>query len=307
VQRRLDKINCLLIDKKSPSLWAFFMLNISTILKYFGALSLDVTFGGIIGSLFISAYLGVSVDFKTYIVLGLTIWLIYTLDHLIDTHNASEPPITFRHRFHWKNSIFLWGIWSFLLIMALSMLFKLPQNTLYYGAIVAGSVIIYFVSLKLFGGKQVYHKEFAAAIIYTAGVFIPSISLIDFPIGLDIWILFVEMFSLALINLLIFSLFERAVDKHEGYHSLVGTLDQKNVKGIIWGLVFAVLGLSSFSPFILDSTQFILSQFIIFMMNATLAFIMLKSDFFIINTRYRILGDAVFGFPAFYMIIYNVV
>ncbi len=282
------------------------MSYLSRNLKYFQALSLDVTIGGVIGSLFISTYLGVLVDFKTYIILGLTIWLIYTLDHLIDTQNALEPPITFRHRFHWKNSMSMWGVWSFLLIMDLSLLYKLPSMTLIYGAIVTVFVVIYFISINLLRSSNIYHKEFAAAIVYSVGIFIPSISIMDLSIGSDIWILFVEMFSLAFINLLIFSVFERVVDKHEGYHSLVRSLNLQNVKGIIWGLMLAVFVLNIAGSFMIDNPQFILSQIIIGTMNVTLAIIMLKRDFFIINTRYRIVGDAVFTFPLLYMIIPHV-
>jgi len=279
------------------------MAGVSHFFKYFQALSLDVALGGVIGSIFIANYLDVSVDPKTYAILGATIWLIYTFDHLMDTQNVEEPPITFRHRFHWKNSTSMWGVWSFCLIMVLSMLYKLPTITLIYGVSLGVLVLLYFISLRFFKGDKLYHKEIVGASFYSSGIFIPSVSLYEFPIGLDAWILFIEMFSVAYINLLIYSIFERVVDKHEGYHSLVRSLNLKNVKGVTWGLIIAVFIISGVSIFIVNDSSFRITQFVIGTMNISLAVILLKSDYFIINTRYRILGDAIFIFPVIYLFI----
>lgn len=279
----------------------------SKFFKYFQALSLDIVLGGIAGSIFISAYMGVRVDPKAFLILGAVIWLIYTLDHLLDTKSAEDPPITFRHRFHWENYTNLWGIWSFTLVMCLSALYKLPRETLIYGAVLGLMVVGYFVSLRLFKHRNAYHKEGMAAFVYSAGIFIPAVSIMPRPLSVDEWLLFVELFSLAWANLLIFSLFERMVDREEGYKSLVLALNTRSVRSIIWGLLVAILTISIVSSVVIQAPKYQLTQVIFVFMNLTLMLIVWRKDYFLINTRYRILGDAIFLFPLAYMLFIHVV
>lgn len=278
------------------------MTRFSRIFQYFQALSLDVSLGGVIGCMFVSSYLGIHVDPKTYLVLAITIWLIYTLDHLMDIQNTIDPPITFRHRFHWNNATTMWGVWSFLLIVVFSIIYKLPPATLFAGFVVSVFVLLYFLSLKILKNKNIYYKEVFAALIYTVGIFLPSVSLNHEDMGLDIWLLFVEMFSLAYINLLIFSIFERMIDKQEGYHSLVKTLGVESVRGITWGLILAVGVISLAGLYLIDNQFFVYSQFLILGMDICFTLIMFRRDFFIKRTRYRIFGDAVFFLPIIYLI-----
>jgi len=283
------------------------MSALSNLFKYFQALSLDIALGGVVGSMFISSYLGVQVDIMTYAILGLSIWLIYTLDHLLDTQNVVQTPITFRHQFHWNNYTTLWGIWSFCLIMVLSMLYKLPTPTLIAGVIAGAFVVGYFVSIKFLLTGKVYHKEITAAVIYSLGLFIPSISIMDKPVGLDVWLLFVELFAVALTNLLIFSIFERSIDKEEGFHSLVIAMNVKSVKSITWGMIAAVYTIIIVGLVMIPTEKYIITQLIIGVMNTCLALILYKGDLFVINTRYRSFADAVFIFPGVYLLINHVI
>ena len=271
-------------------------------LKYIQALSLDVALGGVIGAMFVASYAHVSVGYQTYVVLGATIWLIYTLDHLLDTKNAESAPITFRHRFHWTYYTSLWGIWSFSLIMVLLLLYKLPNSTIWHGVIICGLVLSYFISIKFINTSKIYHKEVVAALIYSLGMFVPAISLLTSRIGMDIWLLFVEFFAIALVNLLIFSVFERSIDKEDGFHSLVIAMDVKSVKSIAWGLILAVFVVAFIGTMLIQSKDFLVAQLLIAGMNGILALILYKSDFFVMRGRYRLLGDAVFLIPGVYLL-----
>ena len=73
------------------------------IYKYIQALSLDVSFGATIMSAFIAHFLGVQVGMNIYISLFIAVWLIYTIDHLIDAKRIKSEAQSFRHKFHQKH------------------------------------------------------------------------------------------------------------------------------------------------------------------------------------------------------------
>jgi hypothetical protein len=63
-------------------------------------LSLDVVAGAVAGALFFGEILQVQLSFSVLTALGLTVWIIYTLDHLRDAKQILNVASTDRHRFH---------------------------------------------------------------------------------------------------------------------------------------------------------------------------------------------------------------
>jgi len=279
------------------------MSTVQKFIKLFQALSFDVALGGAIGTLFVSKFLGVNISIFTLLELTVCIWLIYTLDHLLDAGTKYSEPVTFRHRYHWKNLTSIWSIWSFLLIAAFSFLFRLPKMTLVYGTILAFIVCVYFISIKLLKGDLVYHKEFIAAVVYSAGIFIGPMSIYSESVTWDIWALFIEYTSLAFLNLILFSIYEKHIDKVEEFHSLVISMGQRNVI-IIARFLFLLIFSTSIIMIALDphNISMIRSQVIIITMNFILLLILIMRNFFKKNQRYRALADAVFFVPVLFLI-----
>ena len=270
--------------------------------KYIQAFSIDIVLGGVIGAMFIAKYLGVSLDFFMITELALIIWLIYTFDHLTDSGSGLYDLVTFRHKVHKRFAVSIWGIWSFTLVVAFSLLFKIPMTTLMGGSILAFFVILYFISLKLLEGISIYHKEISAAIIYVTGIFVGPVSIYQESIGLDLWMLFVEFILLALINLLIFSMFEQSVDMKSGFQSLVKSIGSENVLIITISLLVIVILLSLTSMIIDGSISHILeAQLIMIVMASAFTMIFINRRRLIINERYRMYGDAVFFIPVLFI------
>ena len=72
------------------------------ILLYLNLLSLDVVLGAMAGMLFFSDLLEVNIAGSVYFLLGLAVWSIYTLDHLMDARSAINKPQSPRHQLHQK-------------------------------------------------------------------------------------------------------------------------------------------------------------------------------------------------------------
>ncbi len=270
------------------------------------ALSIDVSLGGVIGAWFIATYLGIHLDFMVYLILGVSVWLIYAFDHLMDVRMMFDLPATYRHRIHWENSTNLWGIWSLALIIVLSLLYKLPPVMLVAGTILAFVVLLYFISLKLLEKIPVFHKELVGSIIYTTGIFIPPVSSYHGSIGPDLYILYFQFLMIALSNLLLFSMYDSKVDEQEGFHSLVITIGENKVRKITWislGMVF----LSGIAGILLLDTSLWSTQVILFLMDIVLLIILMNKSYFIVYSRFRIVGDSIFFLPLIYILFLYVV
>jgi 4-hydroxybenzoate polyprenyltransferase len=197
----------------------------------------------------------------------------------------------------------MWGIWSFTLVVGLSLLFKIPSPTLVAGSILALFVAMYFFSLKLLEDGEIYHKEFSAAIIYSTGIFIGPVSIYNGDLSSDIWILFIEYALLAAINLLLFSMYEQLTNEKSGFQSLLKTVGSKKVGAISLILLSAVVILSmAFSILFWESPQILKAQLIILFMAICLILVIVNKNTLIINDRYRTVGDAIFYIPILYFL-----
>jgi hypothetical protein len=271
--------------------------------KYIQAFSIDIALGGVIGALFVAKYLGIELDYLIIIELFLTIWLIYTFDHLIDSGSGRYELVAYRHKIHAKLSTTIWGVWSFALIVALSLLFKIPTATLMAGSILGVFVVMYFFSLKLLEEGNLYHKEFSAALLYAAGIFIGPFSVFKGTLSVDIWILFIEFALLAAVNLLVFSMYEQLANEKSGFQSLLKALGSDKIRIISWTLIVIVMLLSIGSIFWFgDNSQILKAQLIILIMAIFLLLVFINQGTLVRHERYRMIGDAIFFVPALFIL-----
>ncbi|NJL13528.1 MAG: hypothetical protein HC913_11335 [Microscillaceae bacterium] len=77
-----------------------FVRFVSALFVYGRILSLDVVLGVILMALLGGHICHHPVEKVVLAALGLTVWLIYTLDHLLDAYQIPPPAHTLRHRFH---------------------------------------------------------------------------------------------------------------------------------------------------------------------------------------------------------------
>src|SRR5690606_1730538 len=78
--------------------------------QYVNILSLDVAAGAVIGSAFFAHLFGAHVAPIVYVALALTVWVVYTLDHLRDARSIPGVAATDRHRFHQQYFKVLMGL-----------------------------------------------------------------------------------------------------------------------------------------------------------------------------------------------------
>jgi hypothetical protein len=140
-------------------------------------------------------------------------------------------------------------------------------------------------------------KEIFIAGLYTCGVLLPSISVTALKLNSFHLLLITQFFLIALMNLLIFSWFDQEKDEADGQHSFATILGRRFTALCIYCFTFINLTITLF----LLTTGFDHAQIVtVASMYLLLIAIFVYSDQD--SNAYRILGDAVFFIPGFYLL-----
>ena len=275
------------------------------LLKIARILSLDVALGALAGGLMVRRLFGIEMPWVWFWLLPLSVWVIYTLDHLLDARQLGENSETPRHRFHhvyFAPIVFVWGMVS-AACGILALLF-LDQNCLTFGGIMIGFVLLHLFLVKLVGDRTspFFIKEMGVAGIYALGIWgMPMVLAFFEGPALDWWLatgIFAQYLLLSLVNLIEFSLYEIEVDRRHGHSSFVRGVGEKLSRGLIRLCFAAFVMLMGWILLRTGAEPIILvSEGILFAMALVLFLINERSVWFLQKEKYRSWGDAVFLFP----------
>ena len=248
-------------------------------------LSIDIVIGTVILSKFISNYqYHVELSWQVYTLLGCVVWLIYTIDHLKDSFQLPNSQRG-RYQFHavYRKSILfsLFVVSAFIFIL----LFFVPKSIFIWGGTLSIVTLVYLFSSKKL--SKIALKELFIALIFTFGILVGPIAVSEnfFMVS------FLLMFLVAFVNLTIFSWLELDIDKKEKIYSIATFFHPDKLK---YFLLFILLIIFSMVIFVKISN--ILSVY--FAISASVyVLIILCKDWFLINERYRKMGDGVFILP----------
>ncbi|PWK24476.1 hypothetical protein LV89_02989 [Arcicella aurantiaca] len=260
-------------------------------------LSLDVVFGAMICNIMFWKLSLSNAQISTPIVsiLGFSVWIIYILDRLLDNQKTSQIK-TERHFFHQKHRKILTVCLFISIIFCAILLFYLPYNILILGILTTSTTAIYLYLTNRFSADNNFqhYKEPITSVVYTMGVFSTTI-LNSFSISN----LFVGLLFLLITfqNLLLFSLSE--FKKNPDCHNLASYWGTKKSHNIII-LISAVVMTIAFYWIITNEFTYLSKVFFIeILMSFILLIISRFNDIFLLNDRYRWVGDGIFLLPLF--------
>lgn len=266
---------------------------LNTIYQFVNILSLDVVAGAVVCSVFFAHVFHTHAPYDTLLSLGLTVWIIYTIDHLRDAMLIPTPASTDRHRFHQRHFKAILAALLLAMVADFVIVWFVPSIVLLYGCILWVLVLLYLV----FQRYLKFLKEFFVACLYTMGVLLPSAATLQAAPHPVHFVLIGKFFITALMNLLLFSLFDQTQDRKQQQHSFVTWFGASSTRaGILFLGSFNILTgvwLWSFDWRV---------AFIFIAMNAMLLAILALQKHLVSNNYYRILGDAVFLIPLFYLL-----
>ncbi|MBB6459733.1 UbiA prenyltransferase family protein [Flammeovirga kamogawensis] len=265
------------------------------------ALSLDVAIGAIFCCMFLAKINNTIIPTNVYFALGIAVWVIYTLDHLLDAHSIQHTAHTFRHAFHQRYKKTLSSLCALLILIGLVLtFFYVPKIIFYHGVILGVLVGIYLLIINLQSLPFSTFKEFTVALIYSCGVALPVFSLSE-TLTPQYYLFTFTFFILAAINLLEFALFDYESDTKDNLLSAARKLGYKYIKWRINTLIILFFGMISLCYYLFWNTPLLLAINVLLLMGICLIIIYLKADFFSKDDYFRIFGDFVFLFPLLYL------
>ncbi|GMQ27949.1 hypothetical protein [Algoriphagus confluentis] len=231
------------------------MAFLQTAYRVISRLSLDVVAGSIAGLLFFSRLFHAELDPLIALLLGMAVWCIYTLDHILDARKLKSP-LSSRHVFYQR-----WGgvLWFFVIPTVLLGLFLSYRvlglgKELYFSLGLGIVILLTMFFLRKAGQAAGLIKELSTAVFYVLGIaWIPLLRLevIDWT-----WqnLLFIPAYmALAFLNLLMFSFLDRKEDAALGFPSAALTLVPERLLVWIRRLAFLLIFLSLVAFILLPS------------------------------------------------------
>lgn len=233
-----------------------------------------------------------------YYILPASVWVVYTLDHLLDAQRIHGRAHTPRHHFHRKYAPLLWRIWALVALSCVSALW-LPRSIVIFGIGMCVLVGIHLLLVAYIRNRisKLLIKELGVGIVYSLGVWGP-ILMLPAPWRLHHveWIAFaVQFFLIAMLNLFVFSLYDMAADVQDGHTSFVQAIGKRASRWLM-----AILGSVILLGCGIWVAEYPLLQSIYALMTLLLLWIALDERRFRPHELFRMLGDGVFLLPVLY-------
>ena len=234
----------------------------------------------------------------TPIVLAVAVWIIYTVDRLLDIRKSNFPK-TPRHTFHRNHVLLLWQIVAGTAVVALILTFWLPWPVIKFGLVLSVACLAYIGLVFQLPPRHpaLLLKEPLVAFLFTAGVWgsvwaqRPMVS----------WVELTEaaMFgAIAFQNLLLFSLMEAQERPNPANFSMATIWGASTSDLVLRWLTFAVVVAALTICFMTDDRFAQRAAIMQAIMSTILYIIQRYPAYFLKHERYRWLGDGVFWLPA---------
>lgn len=275
----------------SSSYFIFASMFLRNFYRILNILSIDVALGAMCGALFFAKILRVNVLVYGIVSLGLTVWIIYTIDHLLDARRINVQASTERHRFHQQHFKTLWRVVVLAVLIDGVLTLFMRERVLIGGIFLSGGVGVYLLINRYL--KML--KEVLISVLYTCGVLMPSIMVTTFEMGEIPWVLVFQFVLTALLNLLVFSWFDYENDLRDNTVSFV-TAAGKELAGFCIIILFLTISILFFLAPKLET-------FIIWSIGLGHVVLLARQQYFRENERFRSLGDALFLLPILHYLL----
>jgi 4-hydroxybenzoate polyprenyltransferase len=262
--------------------------------QYIRWLSLDIALGGAILLLYISNQV-YKLDIPSVIVLLLVvaILIIYTTDHLIDARRVENPTMP-RHLFHKeKQRVLIYYLMGLAVIGCIGLLYVDLQVIIIGAGITVCSGLYLLVNRRL---AKHGTKELVVALVYASAMFVyPVMNITVSLVDIVYWL---QLFLIALTNLLIISYYEHDRDSRDKTTSIahvIGIDATRKVAVFLLAVVSILAAINLIAGY--DSSY----HFFVLAASIVLCVVLVFDAFFGIEERYRFTCDAVFLIPVVFL------
>jgi 4-hydroxybenzoate polyprenyltransferase len=231
----------------------------SRIFYFIRLFSLDIIAGALASLVFSSSVMGIDLPRTYYTILALTVWLIYTADHLMDGAKTRGKSASDTHNFFYKFKVPVILLFLMVLVFTFRLaMYRLDEKIIEFGMTPAITVIIYLLLNRYYGNayKWFFIKELWIALIYTLAIWggpvIYAGDVINYPQMMMITSFGLIIFS----NVLIYSVYEYKSDTQDNNKSFVRDFGLRAaVNTVVYSLAIAIL--IALSAFLFPGINFI--------------------------------------------------
>ena len=271
--------------------------------RYLHFLSLDIVLGALASSCFAARLFGSNPGMIWWITLALTVWLLYTADHMLDAWKHRKKIERDLHYFMMKNRKTL--VWSMgvVTVVNIMLIFNLlDQELMKYALVLAGLVLLFYAMRHVFRKNRILQipGEFFVMLLYMAGTWLgPAVALEgDFEAGHGMIALI--FLGVLLMNLGVISLYDIKLDSRMGIASLANLLGMKRTKNLLLGTGIAIYLISLLQFLVFDMDRYSQYALILTGMITILLLVLYYPSRFRQKDYFRLAADAVLymGFLA---------
>jgi 4-hydroxybenzoate polyprenyltransferase len=267
----------------------------------FQVLSLDVVLGALAVGAFAVKLLDVKPNPVWFFVLAGSVWVVYTVDHLLDGIRLKGENRIFRHWFHYKYRkkiiLAVIAVSSVTILLAITFL---DEQILLRGVYLSLFVLIYFGLHYLAGKKNTayFQKEMIIALVYITGIFLaPLVWFGSFP-DKPILIIIAALFLLAWSDSILISYFDYDNDLADGMKSFTTTYGKKATRTFLVVMLSGLVLSLSFWIVSSPGTPVRSAGTILLVMGLVLLQMIIYDKYYQKGSLYRWFGELAFLLPA---------
>ncbi|HQQ82029.1 MAG TPA: hypothetical protein PK059_02515 [Cyclobacteriaceae bacterium] len=259
--------------------------------------SIDVAVGAVVSSSVAMHLRGVVIDAVILTVMGLTVWIIYAIDHLMDIWKLVKPASSERHVFFQQYATVLTRLMAFLLFVDGLLVLWLPVRVVVGGALVGAVSLLYL----LMQHRLHWVKEIFGAVLFTAGTWLPAMALGSTGIRVVDYFAIIIFLLIALLNLLVFSRHDEQEDRSDQRTSAATQLGRGQLDQwirLVWILQILICLIAWYN------FKYVEELWVLYVMNMLLLIVDIFEPVLKRWQLYRIAADAVFWLPgAFFLVL----
>jgi|GEM_PF-1341430 len=266
------------------------------IYRYFHFLSLDIVLGALASSCFAARLFAVDPGWVWWITLALTVWLLYTGDHVLDAWRNRKKTERELHVFINKNRRTI--VWSMGVVTVIDMLLifnLLDQHLMKYALVLAGLVLLFYAMRHIFRKNRFFFipGEFFVLFIYMAGTWLGPASAVKNGFVASQGMIALIFAGVLLMNLGVISLYDIKLDNRLGIGSLANALGTKRTRRLLIGTSIIIYLVSLLQFLVFEMDRYFKYALILAGMAIILLMVLLYPSRFRKNDYYRLAADAV--------------
>ena len=264
--------------------------------RYFHFLSLDIVLGALATSVLAARLFEANPGWAWWASLAMTVWVLYTGDHLLDAWKHRKSSQREMHSFIFRKKGILIYILGLVTVVDLVLVFNfLDPRMLKAALVLLGVVFLFYAMRHIFRSNKIFFipGEFFVLVIYLAGTWMGPYISRTLPMTSGHILILAMMGGVLLLNLGVISLYDVKIDNRLGISTLAGTLGKKSTRNmmITTAVIVLLMGLLQFMVYgAQDTSQLAL---ILAGMTGLLLWVLLAPSLFRKQEAYRLFADAI--------------